>query len=411
MIRFPIVACAILALAAPALAFDAPGTLKSIDFEKGVVSVLAGGQERTLRIAEDCRALDRGGKELPGGLKSAELKPGAEVIVTVEREGGQPVLYAMRLRPVQERDADPRALQAGKPATGLKPLTEMTADEKYKGEDGGLYGGGHNEPPPSLAAEAARQTAKIVPLDRQGKPTPDGKIGLISISMSNATQEFSAFKRLADADTEKSSRVTIVDCAQGGQTMAAWSSPDAKAWDEAARRLKAAEVAPEQVQVAWIKLANARPQGELSEHGKRLYDDTVSVLRLAKKKFPNLQIVFLSSRIYGGYANTPLNPEPYAYEGAFVVRWLIRDQSGGDAALNYDGQGGPAQAPLLLWGPYLWADGTTPRKSDGLIWQRSDLAADGTHPSPSGQKKVAELLLKFFKTDTNAKKWFVATRE
>jgi lysophospholipase L1-like esterase len=65
------------------------------------------------------------------------------------------------------------------------------------------------------------------------------------------------------------------------------------------------------------------------------------------------------------------------------------------------------QSPLLLWGPYLWADGTTPRKSDGLRYERTDLAADGVHPSQSGRKKVAEQLLGFFKTDPNARMWFV----
>ena len=38
---------------------------------------------------------------------------------------------------------------------------------------------------------------------------------------------------------------------------------------------------------------------------------------------------------------------------------------------------------------------------------REDLVGDGTHPSDSGRKKVAELLLEFFKTDANAKTWFV----
>jgi hypothetical protein len=52
-----------------------------------------------------------------------------------------------------------------------------------------------------------------------------------------------------------------------------------------------------------------------------------------------------------------------------------------------------------LWGPYLWADGTTPRKSDGLIYESKDVDIDGTHPSESGRKKVAELLLRFFQTD------------
>jgi hypothetical protein len=36
------------------------------------------------------------------------------------------------------------------------------------------------------------------------------------------------------------------------------------------------------------------------------------------------------------------------------------------------------------------------------------LAEDCTHPSDSGRKKVAELLMEFFKTDTIASSWFLA---
>jgi hypothetical protein len=60
-----------------------------------------------------------------------------------------------------------------------------------------------------------------------------------------------------------------------------------------------------------------------------------------------------------------------------------------------------------LWGPYLWADGTTPRKSDGLIYESKDVDIDGTHPSESGRKKVAELLLRFFQTDPVASSWYL----
>jgi hypothetical protein len=130
------------------------------------------------------------------------------------------------------------------------------------------------------------------------------------------------------------------------------------------------------------------------------------VLHNLKARFPNLQIVYLASRIYAGYATTGLNPEPFAYEGAFVCRWLIQDQAKGDAELNYDSSKGAVKSPLLLWGPYFWGDGTTPRKADKLIWERQDLGSDGTHPSESGRTKVAQMLLNFFKTDANAKTWF-----
>jgi len=80
----------------------------------------------------------------------------------------------------------------------------------------------------------------------------------------------------------------------------------------------------------------------------------------------------------------------------------------GNPELNYDPAKGAVKAPLLLWGPYLWADGTNPRKSDGLVWEQSDLAAsDGTHPSPSGRKKVAEMLQRFFTEDPFTKTWYV----
>jgi len=293
----------------------------------------------------------------------------------------------------------------GKPSVGLVPLTELTGE--YKGQDGGLYGGGKNEPPAGHAAAAAKETAKTQPLDREGKPSPQGRIVFVSISMSNATQEFSRFKQIADADPQKSPLLTIVDCAQGGQAMAEWVSPAARPWTEAENRIRNAGVTLAQVQVAWVKLANKGPRGDLAEHGGKLQQDTLQVLQNAKARFPNLRIIYLGSRIYGGWSGGALNPEPYAYEGAFPVRWLIQAQIKGDAALNYDARFGEVKAPLLLWGPYFWADGTTPRKSDGLVWERKDLGPDGTHPSDSGRQKVADMLLNFLKSDSIAKTWFV----
>ena len=87
---------------------------------------------------------------------------------------------------------------------------------------------------------------------------------------------------------------------------------------------------------------------------------------------------------------------------------MIQSQIHGDAALNFDPALGEVKAPLVLWGPYFWADGTTPRRSDNLVWERKDFGGDGTHPSESGRQKVALLLLNFFKNDSLASSWFVA---
>src|SRR3569833_26670 len=107
-------------------------------------------------------------------------------------------------------------------STGLVPLTELGTNS-YKGEDGGLYGGGKNEPPAEFADAVKKEVGKIQPLDAKGKPSSEGKIVRLSIGMSNTTQEFSAFKEKADADSKKLKSVTIVDGAQGGKVASEWA--------------------------------------------------------------------------------------------------------------------------------------------------------------------------------------------
>ncbi len=295
-----------------------------------------------------------------------------------------------------------------KPPVGLEPLCDMTADDRYKGEDGGLYGGGKNTPREKHLQAALAAARSVRPLDAAGHPAEDGKTGFISIGMSNTTQEFSVFVRLANADAEKSAKVVIVDGAQGGMDARAWAEPDkinrpgaADPWTTLDRRLQQAGVSPRQVQVAWIKQARIQPGtiGEYPKHAEEMKGHMLTILRKAHDRFPNLRLAYLSSRIYAGYARTPLNPEPYAYESAFVVRGLIQDQ--------IKGAGGAVKPPLLLWGPYLWADGENGRKLDELVWKPEDLGPDGTHPSQSGRQKVAELLLRFMKSDPTAKVWYL----
>ena len=223
--------------------------------------------------------------------------------------------------------------------------------------------------------------------------------------MSNTSQEFTTFKQLADIDPQKSSELVVVNGAQSGEDACAWAHFD-EPWQVLEQRLEAKGLSPEQVQAAWVKQANALPAEPFPTEAKRLQGHLATIMNLLKERYPNVRVVYVSSRIYGGYAATPLSPEPYAYEGAFSVRWLIQDQINGDPDLNYDPGKGPVNAPPLLWGPYLWADDLNPR-SDGLIWERGDLAEDGIHPSSSGEEKVARILLDFFKTDALARLWFL----
>ncbi|MEO7723381.1 MAG: hypothetical protein ABIU29_01640 [Chthoniobacterales bacterium] len=112
------------------------------------------------------------------------------------------------------------------------------------------------------------------------------------------------------------------------------------------QRLAAAGVSPAQVQVAWMKLALDFPQdfGEFPAHAEFLKTDLETVVRIAKSRYPNLRIIYLSSRT-GAYAEEldTLNPEPYAYESGFAVQWMVADQINAVNNLNFD----PAKGPVV----------------------------------------------------------------
>src|SRR5207248_577374 len=174
-------------------------------------------------------------------------------------------------------------------------------------------------------------------------------------------------------------------------------------------RLSAAGVTRQQVQVAWVKQALAHPSalGGFPAHAQILQSDLEQIARNLKTNYPNIKLAYLSSRTRA-YTNDPatLNPEPFAYESAFAVRWMIADQLRGVANLNFDPNKGVVVAPWLAWASYLWADGTNPR-SDKFTWLCSDVQSDFTHPSTTGRNKVAHELLAFFKTHATATPWFL----
>lgn len=304
------------------------------------------------------------------------------------------------------------ASDCSKVSVGLIPLMDLGAGF-YMGKQGGLYPGGSNTRPPAHEAAGLARARSLFPLDPSGKRDDvRGKIVFLSIGMSNTTQEFSTFKSMADADPDKNDKVVIVDGAQGGMTAAIISNlNDPKAsqfWQTVDGRLAAAGVTPAQVRVAWVKEANAGPKDPFPEEELRLQEQLAEIARILQERFPNILIAYYSSRIYGGYASTALNPEPFAYQSGFAVKWLIEAQIEGSPDLNYDPAKGKVGAPWLSWGPYLWADGLKGR-SDGLTYACSDMnPSDGTHPAPGGaREKVARLLLDFLKADSTARPWFL----
>lgn len=383
----------------------ANGVLRNVDADQGTVEVFAGGKNRVLSIAKDARFLDAEGRELPEGARSKELKAGTEVALTVDRSGGSPVLKILRLGRGPGAPAPPEKFDS----SGLVPLTDL-GDKDYHGYKGGLYPEGKNERPQAHESRGRELAGQIRPLNEAGTPDEAGKIVLLTVGMSNTSQDSTAFIALAGREAEKNPSLAIVNGAQGGMTAARIQNPEdgasgAKYWATVDDRLKSAGATRSQVQVLWIKEADAGPDQGFPKYAQTLQGELARVVQSIHGRFPNVKLCYLSSRTYGGYAKTRLNPEPYAYESGLSVKWLIEEQLNGEPSLNCDPARGPIKAPWLSWGPYLWANGATPR-ADGFKYDEQDYGPDGTHPTASGQQKVAELLLNFFKSDSTTREWF-----
>lgn len=302
------------------------------------------------------------------------------------------------------------ASDCGNTSTGLVPLTELGSGF-YQGKQGGLYPDGGNTCPAAHLESGVHMADSIGPLKLNGKPKKKGRIVLLSIGMSNTTMEFSAFKATADVNPDKNPRLVIVDGAQGGMAANIIANPNdpkyQQFWQTVDDRIEQAGVSAKQVQIVWVKQADIRPTATFPEDALALQNELEEIAHILVARFPKIKIAYYSSRIYGGYASTNLNPEPFAYQSGFAVKWMIEKQINGSPELNYDPTRGEVRAPWLAWGPYLWADGLVPR-SDGLTWACAEYNGDGTHPAMPARRKVADMLMDFFKSEDTAKPWFLA---
>lgn len=276
------------------------------------------------------------------------------------------------------------------------PLTDLGSTQ-YLGFAGGLYPEGKNSRPSSYEDAGVALGATVQPVDEDGKPSFAGKIVLISIGISNASREFSQFIRLADADARKNPSLLLIDAARNGADATLIADRGGDYWRHVDRQLERADVSANQVQAVWLKTALAHQLPGFPEKARTLQGALRSILEILGTKFPQLKLIYVSSRTYGGYSEIDLSPEPIAYESSFAVKWLIEER------INTPN----SSLPWVSWGPYLWADGMTPR-SDGLLWERSDFEADGVHPSAQGARKVATKLLEFFESDPSARPWFIS---
>lgn len=302
------------------------------------------------------------------------------------------------------------AADCDKTSIGNTPLTEL-GNNLYQGKKGGLYPDGNNALPTNVVQADMEIAKQIQPLNKEGDPdSENGKIVFLSIGNMITSMEFQAFRRIAGSDPLKNPKVTVVNGAMEGVAASGVATRETDLyWKGIQGILNDSDLSPQQVQVVWLK-DNNQAQRFFPGTAENLEQDLKMGVQNLKREYVNLKIVYVSSSVYDGYDVTRDIPEPYAYETGFGVKWLIEAQLNGDPEVNYDLSKGPVKAPLLRWGPYLWADGTNQRKVDNLSWQCSDFDDTGTNPSDTGQAKVAQLLLNFLQRDPVARTWYLSEK-
>ncbi len=293
----------------------------------------------------------------------------------------------------------------------LKPLTDGAAyvsvsDRSHTAYSTYLYPGNSNQMPAAHRAKGEALAATIQPLNANGNlDLANGKIVIIAEGMSNTRSEMEMLDSLfIRGNAALHAKLEFRNLAQGGCDMVCWANSGVGPIDP-------------QVQVALLKHSNNRaqnadgsPQIEIGPFTTRdtktfpAHAQTTNgmlkqrILDL-KQQYPNLKLVFLTSRTFGGWSCAPAGDEyhePVALEEGFVVKWLVRDQiQGTDPDLAFEGPN--AKAPWLAWGPYLWDPD----------WPEDYFKEDGTHPCDAGRKAAAQLWYDFLTQDGAAKTWFL----
>jgi hypothetical protein len=325
--------------------------------------------------------------------------------------------------------ASPLLAQPCDPSAPQVSLYDLGAGT-YKTFQGGLYAGGVNQRPAAHDSAGLAIANSIGPIDTNGNPSVNGRIALVSIGISNLTQEWrlganndpssSAFAFMSkvaplQATGVINSEVLIVDGAKGAMGADVWGAEPPNLtidpWLTALNRLQFSQSSALQVQIAFVKAAHAGPSTCISNDGSTLGDagqlavDFAGMARNLRVVFPNIKLAYFVSRSYGGYATTG-NREPFAFEQGLAVKWVIDAHVSGSSTygdLNWQGSG--AIAPWMSWGPYLWSNGNTPNGL-GISWDIADFVDDHVHPSASGVNKASDAFLDFFLTDTTTRPWF-----
>ena len=290
----------------------------------------------------------------------------------------------------------------GAPNTGLTPFMDLQTGT-YMGYQAGLYPGGTNElTGPHL--KSGKSIAKsIKPLDGDGNVNyGDGVVLVAGFGPSVPGHIYNKFVdhvRTPSVSYDLNPCLDAINLCVGGKDIG-FATIDSTAddyWEGLIDNVYEVGYTPAQVQIGWMYF-NAKGLTEPPVFpDKSLETKALDVIFLnkAKEYFPNLKIMYVSARHFGGYADTTIVEyyslaEPTSYQNNWTVKWLIEDQiNNADPYLQY--KGANPKSPYIIWGPNFWCDGNLRRMWDDkkYVCALSYSADDGYHLSDQQDSKDA----------------------
>lgn len=286
------------------------------------------------------------------------------------------------------------------PNTGLTPFLDLQTGS-YLGYQAGLYPGGTNIlTGPHL--KSGKTIAKgIKPLDGDGNVNyGDGVVLFAGFGPSVPGHIYGKVVehiRTPSINYDLNPCLDAINLCVGGKDIgyATDDSTTEDYWELLVQKVYDVGYTPEQVQIGWMYFNTKGLTVPPVFPDKSLETMELDILFInrAKEFFPNLKIVYWSSRHFGGYADTDIVEyyslaEPTSYQNSWTVKWLIEAQiNNTEPRLQY--KGANPKSPYILWGPNFWCDGDIKRFYDNKKYtcELSFDADDGYHLSDQQDSK------------------------
>ncbi len=293
-------------------------------------------------------------------------------------------------------------INCGAAPTGFTPFVDLQTGT-YLGYQAGMYPGGSNELTGPHLKSGKTIANGIKPLDGSGAVNfGDGVVLVAGFGPSVPGHIYNKFVDHIRTPSEKYDLNPCMDAINlcvGGKDLgyATIDSTTDSYWESLVQKVYDVGYTPEQVQIGWMYFNSKGLTVPPVFPDKSIETKDLEILFLnkAKEYFPNIKIMYISARHYGGFADTTILEyyslaEPASYQNNWSVKWLVEEQiNNSNPLLQY--KGANPKAPYVLWGPNFWCDGNIKRGWDDkkYICELSYSLDDGYHLSDQQDSKDA----------------------